>query len=175
MSYKITAGIPESDLKGWLEDALKKYGLYENRGVNYSKADIAPIVMCTVVCGDKIFLAKRGYGLADAEGYWSTVNGFIDEIRPVKVIAQQEVKEELGQDVSLDDIKVGKSYTLQNPKERRRYIVFPCLVSFDKKPDVVLDREHTEFAWIKREELESFHILEDLVYAVDQSLKLRRT
>ena len=29
MTYKITEGIPESALNEWLENALKKYGLYE--------------------------------------------------------------------------------------------------------------------------------------------------
>ncbi len=118
MPYKITDGIPETALEDWLKDALKKYGLYEGKAVNYTHADTAPIVMCTVQVGDEILLVKRGYGLADAEGYWSTVNGFIDEFKPVKEIAQQEPLEELSFEVSLSAIKVAKSYTLQNPKEK---------------------------------------------------------
>ena len=173
MSYTISAGIAETELKTWLENALKKYGRYNNQGVNYTRADIAPIVMCTIVCGNEILIAKRGFGLADAEGYWSTVNGFIDEIKPVKEVAQQEAREELGLDVSLDDIKVGTSYTLQNPKEKRKYIVFPCLISLRTKPSVVLDREHTDYAWIPREKLKTYHILDDLPHAIDQALKLR--
>src|SRR5438309_8753593 len=117
MSYKVTPGIAETELKAWLKEALGKYGRYHGKGVNFTDADIAPIVMCTVTYGDKILLVKRGFGLADAEGYWSTVNGFIDEIKPVKEIAQKEVKEELGIDVKPDASQVGISYTLQNPKE----------------------------------------------------------
>lgn len=174
MSYKITEGIDEAELKPWLESALKKYGLYEGKAVNYTHADTAPIVMCTLVCDDEILIVKRGYGLADAEGYWSTVNGFIDEFRPVKEIAQHEIEEELGLIVSQDSILVGKSYTLQNPKEKRRYIVFPCLVVLKNKPArIVLDRENTEYAWIKREDLENYYILDDLPYAVDAALVTR--
>lgn len=172
MSYKITEGIQESELKSFLKDALEKYGRYNNLGVNYTDADIAPIVMCTVVCGDDILLVKRGYGLADAEGYWSTVNGFIDEVKPVKQIAQQELREELGLTVEGGRIQVTDSYTLQNPKEKRRYIVFACLVRLDTKPDIVLDRENTEYKWIKRAELDSFHILEDLPFAIDKALAI---
>ncbi len=51
--------------------------------------------MCTVLVGEEILLVKRGYNLADAEGYRSTVNGFIDEVKPVKQIAKQEALEEL--------------------------------------------------------------------------------
>jgi 8-oxo-dGTP pyrophosphatase MutT (NUDIX family) len=172
MSYKITSGIAESELKTWLKDALKKYGSYEGKGVNYTNADIAPIVMCTVTCDDAILIAKRGFGLADAEGYWSTINGFIDEIKPVKEIAQQETQEELGLKVDLDSIKVGISYTLQNPKEKRKYVVFPCLIRLKNKPAIILDREHTDYAWIPREKLESYHILDDLSYSVDRALSL---
>lgn len=173
MSFKITDGIGEAELQGWLEKALDKYGLYEGKAVNYTHADKAPIVMCTVVCGDELLLVKRGYGLADAEGYWSTVNGFIDEIKPVKEIAQQEVKEELGLDASLDDIKVAKSYTLGNPKEKRKYIVFACLITLKSKPEIVLDREHTDYAWTTREQLKSYEMLEDLPYAIDAALGLK--
>jgi 8-oxo-dGTP pyrophosphatase MutT (NUDIX family) len=173
VSYKITAGIDEEDLPAFINSALEKYGTYQGQAVNYTKADLAPVVMCTIVHDNKIFLAKRGYGLADAEGYWSTVNGFIDEIKPVKEFAQQEIKEELGIAVKLYDIKVGKSYTLENPKDKRRYIVFPCLVELNFRPKVKLDREHTEFAWITRDELESYEILDDLFYAVDAALSIR--
>lgn len=172
MSYKITPGIDESELTSWLDKALEKYGLYEGKAVNYSKADVAPIVMCTIICNDEILLVKRGYGLADAEGYWSTVNGFIDEVKPVKEIAQQEAKEELGLDVTLDEIKVANSYTLENPKEKRKYIVFACLITLKSKPEIVLDHEHTDYAWTTREQLKDYEMLDDLPYAIDKALKL---
>ncbi len=173
MSYEITDGIAEADLKPWLENALRKYGLYEGKAVNYTDADVAPIIMCTVIVEDEILLAKRGYGLADAEGYWSTINGFIDEVKPVAEFAQQECLEELGLAVEISQIKVVSSYTLKNPKEKRRYIVFPCLVELDKKPEIRLDREHTDFRWIKRAELETYDILDDLPVAIDAALSVR--
>ncbi len=173
MSFKITAGIDEAELPFWLEKALEAYGLYENKAVNYTHADTAPIVMCTVLFGNELLLAKRGYGLADAEGYWSTINGFIDEAKPVKEIAQQEAKEELGLDVSLEDIKVAKSYTVENPKEKRKYIVFACLITLKSKPKITLDHEHTDYAWITRKQLESYEILDDLPYAIDKALELK--
>lgn len=172
MPFKVTPGINESELEGWLKDALKKYGTYQGRAVNYTKADTAPIVMCTVTYDDKILLVKRGFGLADAEGYWSTNNGFIDEIKPVREIAKQEIKEELSLDVPLDKIKVGKSYSLENPAEKRKYIVFPCLIELEEKPKIVLDPEHTEYRWIKRDQLNDFEILDDLPYAIDAALAL---
>jgi 8-oxo-dGTP pyrophosphatase MutT (NUDIX family) len=172
MPYKISEGLGETDLEAWLKDALKKYGTYQGNAVDFTHADIAPTVMCTVACGNEILLVKRGYGLADAESYWSTVNGFIDETKPVKQIAQQEAKEELSLDVPLENIKVASSYTLENPAEKRKYIVFPCLVELEQKPDIILDREHTEYRWIVRSQLEDYEILDDLPHAIDSALAL---
>lgn len=173
MPYKISEGLDEKDLKQWLEDALERYGTYQGKAVNYIHANTAPIVMCTVKCRDEILLVKRGFGLADAEGYWSTNNGFIDEVMSVAEIARKEIKEELSVDVSIGQVKVGKSYTLENPAEKRNYIVFPCLIELQEKPEIILDREHTEFRWIKRNQLENFEILDDLPYAIDAALSLR--
>ena len=38
MTYKISKGIKESELEGFLLNALKKYGLYNSVGVNFSVA-----------------------------------------------------------------------------------------------------------------------------------------
>lgn len=173
MPFKITKGIEETDLNNWLKKAFQRYGIYEGQSVNYTNADIAPIVMCTVIYDTEMLLVKRGYGLADANGFWSTNNGFIDQFKPVNEIAQQEIHEELSVDVTTEQIKVGKSYTLENPAEKRKYIVFPCLVTLTKKPKIKLDKEHTEYKWIKRSQLNSFEILDDLPYAIDAALKLK--
>ncbi len=173
MSFHISDGIPEDALEAWLNKALAKYGRYNGQGVNFTYADTAPIVMCTVVCGDNILLVKRGYGLADAEGYWSTVNGFIDEVKPVRTIAQQELNEELGLSVKPEKIKVAPSYTLQNPKEKRKYVVFACLVELPSKPDIVLSKENTDFTWTTRDKLNTFDMLDDLPYSIDTALALK--
>lgn len=172
MAYKITGGIDESELTKWLKAAGQKYGKFKDGRVNYTNADIAPVVMITVACNNEILLAKRGYGLADAKGYWSTVNGFIDEDKSVTQIAVQELKEEMGVKATQKDIKVGKSYTLKSSKEERSYIVFPCLLKLDIKPQIILDREHTDYRWIARSELEKYHILDDLPRVIDSGLKL---
>lgn len=172
MGYHISPGLPEEDLERWLAEALQKYGPYKHGGVDFSHADIAPVVMCVVACGDEILLLKRGYGLADANGYWSIVSGFIDFPRPVREIAQTELHEELNIEYSADKILVGASYTLENSAETRSYIVFPCLARLSEKPAIKLDREHTEFAWITRNQLSEYHILADLPHAIDQALSL---
>lgn len=173
MSYTISPGMSEDDLSIWLKSARQRYGTYRGKSINYKHADLAPIVMCAVVVGDEILLVKRGHSLSDASGYWSLADGFIDQEKPITHVAQLELKEELGLIVERDVIKLASSYTLHNPKEKRKYIVFPCLVQLDAKPAINLDYENTEFAWVKREDISCYEILDDLLYAVDQALVLQ--
>lgn len=173
MSYQIRSGLSAEDLVGWLKRAKKHFGCFDDGRVNYTEADTAPTVMCTVVFRNRLLLVKRGFELADAEGYWSTVDGFIDEIKPVKDQVKQEVQEELGIIVKDNNISVGPSYTLISPELKRRYIVFPCLVVLLTEPKIVLNEENTKFAWILRKDLEKYHMLEDLPYAIDSALKLQ--
>ena len=172
MSYEISKGVVEKQLPKLLTEAGQKYGKFKDGRINYTDADIAPVVMITVVCNDEILLAKRGQGLADADGYWSTINGFIDEDKSVAQIAAQELKEEVDLQISPQKIKVGPSYMVTNLQEKRSYIVFPCLVQLDGKPKIVLDPEHTEFTWTKRSKIGEFHMLEDTPYTIDAALAL---
>lgn len=172
LDYKIRPGIPESELPAWLDEAAQRYGIFADGRIDYTNASLAPAVMCTLKSGDEILLAKRGQGLADANGYWSLINGFIDENRPVAEIAANEFKEETGLIINPADIKIAPSYTMESQHEKRAYIIFPCLAVIDGKPAIKLDREHTAYAWIKREELENYHILDDLPVVVDAALGL---
>jgi 8-oxo-dGTP pyrophosphatase MutT (NUDIX family) len=172
LSYKISAGIDESELAGWIKSAKKKFGVFSDGRVNYTDSDIAPIVMCTLVAENKLLLAKRGHGLADANGYWSTINGFIDSPMPVAEVAAKELLEETGIRISPSLINVAKSYTLTSDQEKRTYIVYPCLARLKTKPEIILDSEHTDFVWINRAELDNYHILDDLLEAVDAALGL---
>ncbi len=174
MGYQISKGIKKSDLSSWLKIAAEKYNLFSDGRVDYTHADIAPIVMCTIVHEDKILLLKRGYGLADAEGKWSVATGFIDEDKPVEKIVAKEISEELGLEVNEGHIKVGNSYTLASDQEKRNYIVFPCLLVLDSKPAIILDREHTDYKWVKFEDIANFDVTDDFIYGVDQALKLNK-
>lgn len=170
MSYKISQGLDENDLSDWLDEAAAKYGKFDDGRVDYTEADIAATVMCTLRCGDKILLVRRDKNVSDAAEYWSTVNGFIDEKKPIAEVAQQEIKEELNVNVDVSNIIVRKSYTLENPKEKRKYIVYPCLVELNELPEIALNVENTEYAWVSLPEIETFDILDDLPYAIDSAL-----
>jgi ADP-ribose pyrophosphatase YjhB (NUDIX family) len=175
MAYKISEGLPEGELKAWLAKAADRFGVFADGRVDYKRADIAPIILCVVTCGEEFLLLKRGYGLADAEGYWSVVTGFIDEVKPVKQQVVQEIKEELGLSVDPNTVRLGRSYTLQNSQEKRGYIIFPARLSLLRKPRIVLSDEHTDHVWITKEKLDKYKILDDLPHAIEVALQAQYT
>jgi 8-oxo-dGTP pyrophosphatase MutT (NUDIX family) len=173
MDYQVSAGLDLSELPGWLARAAKQFGTFPDGRVNYKNAPLAPAVMCVLKCGDEFLLAKRGYGLADANGVWSIINGFIDEVKPVAQIASQELREELGLELPAKQIRVAESLGVKGNGEKRAYIIFPCLATVETKPVIKLDREHTDFAWINRQQLENYQFLPDLPLIIDRALALK--
>lgn len=173
MSYQTGPGLPERELPAWLAAAARRLGTFADGRVNYKRADLAPAVMCVLLVGDEFLLAKRGHGLADANGVWSIINGFIDEPKPVAAIAANELAEELGLTVDPAQIKVAPSILVSQNTEARDYIIFPCLVRLAQKPAIRLDREHTDYAWIKRPALDKYDFLPDLPLIIDTALGLK--
>ena len=49
----------------------------------------------------------------------------------------------------------------------KKWIVTPVLVELKDKPEIKLDWEHTEFEWIKPEEMKNY----DTVVSLDKSLE----
>ena len=50
-------------------------------------------------------------------------------------------------------------------KIKKTWVVHPILIELNKKPEVKLDWEHTEFKWIKPEQIKDF----DRVYGLEKS------
>ncbi len=59
MRFSITKGITETELENRLKGASQRFGTFNDGRVNYKDADIAPIVMCTIVYKDKLLLVKE--------------------------------------------------------------------------------------------------------------------
>ena len=60
-----------------------------------------------------------------------------------------------------------ESANVLDPKTKKIWIVHPAKVELKKNPIIKLDWEHTEYKWIKPENIKKF----DIVYNLDESLK----
>jgi 8-oxo-dGTP diphosphatase len=116
---------------------------------------------------DNILLLKRNAQRRTSPNKWQTPSGFMKEGESAEEAVLREVKEE----TSLDGIieKSGKAFEVID--EWGRWIIIPFLISIksaDNKVIVVIDtKEHSEFKWVKIEDIFSF----ECVKGIEEDLK----
>ncbi|RLI76564.1 hypothetical protein DRP05_12680 [Archaeoglobales archaeon] len=131
--------------------------------IDYSNSDIAPVITVFVKHGDEILILKRSDKVRTYKGKWNTVAGYLDEVKPIEYKVLEELREETGVEGNvISKIKFGRPYKFVDNKIKKTWIVFPVLVELKEKIDPKLDWEHTEFRWIKKEELANFDTVPNL-------------
>ena len=135
---------------------------------DYSNSDKAPVLTCFVRFEDEILLLKRSERVRTHKGIWHTVAGYIDEPKPIRQKALEELEEEL--DIHSEVVSgftAGEPYEFFDEGAKKSWIVHPVLVELKNKPVMTLDWEHTEFKWISPNEVSGY----DTVPKLDESLK----
>ena len=131
--------------------------------INYSLSSRAPAIICFVKYKDKILILKRSDKVNAYKGKWNSVGGYIDEDKPVKEKVLEELREELKIDKDLiREVREGKSYEVHDKSINKTWIIFPFLVELNKEPTITLDFEHTDFKWIKPDELSNYDVISGL-------------
>ncbi len=140
-----------------IEELSKKLPKLPDGRIDYSHSVFAPVVIIFVKYQDKILLLKRSAKVSTYPQKWSVVAGYLDEPKPIRQKVLEELKEELGlgKDV-ISKIHLGQSHKVRDDSINRLWLRFPVLVELKKKPKIVFDWEHTQFKWIKPEELKDF-------------------
>ena len=118
--------------------------------INYTGAKKAPVLNCVVQYGDKVLLLKRSDKVANYQGYWNFVAGFIDEPRPIREKVLEEVAEELKiEEADIASIKTAEPYEVFDPNAQKTWIVYPALVVLAKQPEKDSDKELQK--WLKEQ------------------------
>ncbi|MCH7568695.1 MAG: NUDIX domain-containing protein [Nanoarchaeota archaeon] len=141
---------------------------FEDGRIDYHNSKRAPVLICFVKFNDEILILKRSENVMVYKGKWNGVGGFLDEDKSVEEKVLEELKEELDIDKEVvKEIKVRDSYELFDEEIDRTWIIFPVLAELSEKPEIKLDREHTEYKWIRPSEIEEF----DFIFKVDEILE----
>lgn len=136
--------------------------------IDYSNSNIAPVITVFLKYKDKIILLKRSAKVRTYQDKWNTVAGYLDEVKPIYEKVVEEINEELNLDEdNISSIHIGKPYKFIDTKINETWIIHPVLIELKNKPTIELDWEHTEYKWIKSEELRDF----DTVPNIDKSLE----
>ena len=142
----------------YIFEIIKKLGAdlpkFPDGRIDYTNSISAPVLIIFVRFQDRILLLKRSKKVNTYKGKWSSVAGYLDEIKPIRQKVLQELKEEtnIGED-SIMDIKFGQSYKIKDDTVHKLWLRFPVLVELKEKPRIKLDYEHTDHKWIKPEEI----------------------
>lgn len=161
-------GTKERGIIKTVEYFAKRLPKFSDGRIDYSKSDIAPVVTVFIRYNDKVLLLKRSDRVGTYPGKWNTVTGYLDEVKTIREKVWDEIEEEIG--ISDEDIlsyDFGESYKFKDSSANKTWIVHPVLVDLKDKPVIKLDWEHTEYKWIRPDQIKKF----DVVPRLDESLK----
>ena len=144
----------------------KKLPRFPDGRIDYSSSDIAPVTTVFIKYEGRILLLKRSDKVSTYQGKWNSVSGYLDETVPIRKKILEELREEVGiREENIKSLILGKDYEFTHNK--KTWNVYPALAELKNKPIIELDWEHTEYKWIKPEELKNF----DTVPELDKGLK----
>jgi 8-oxo-dGTP diphosphatase len=110
-----------------------------------------------------ILLLKRNALRRTSPNKWQTPSGFINEGESAEEAVLREVKEETALDGTIK--KSGAVFEVID--EWARWIIIPFLIIVKSDKVVIDTREHSEFRWVKVNEVSSF----ECVKGIDEDLK----
>jgi 8-oxo-dGTP diphosphatase len=112
---------------------------------------------------DCILLLRRNAQRRTSPNKWQTPSGFIKEGESAEEAVLREVKEETALDGTIK--KSGRAFEVVD--EWARWIILPFLVLVKSYTVVIDPREHSEFKWVKVDEISSF----ECVKGIEEDLK----
>ena len=158
----------EQKITRMINEFAKKLPKFPDGRIDYTHSDTSLVLTVFIKYKDKILIFKRSNKVGTYQGKWNTVTGYLDEPKPLIEKIMDEMQEETG--IKKNNIlshSLGEPFKFTDPKARKTWIVHPAKVELKNNPDIKLDWEHTEYKWIKPEELKKF----DTVPRLDLSLK----
>ncbi len=158
----------ESEIERQVKELTERLPRFPDGRIDYSHSEVALVVTCFVTFQDKILLLKRSDKVRTYRGKWNTVAGYIDEPKPLREKALQELSEELG--ISAEDIEsitFGQPFEFHDLAIKKTWRVHPVLAALKRWVEIKLDWEHDDSRWILPDEIKNF----DIVPRLEDSLQ----
>jgi len=106
------------------------------------------VITAFLVKDDKILLVKRSPEVGTYSGRWSAISGYLEK-SPLQQ-AKTELREETG--LSNEDFKLvkkGDFLKIKDRSKKRNWIVYPFRFKLVNEKPIKLNRENTEYRWVK--------------------------
>ena len=162
----------EQELLKIIEELGKKLPKFKDGRIDYSNSNIAPVITVFVKVGDEVLLLKRSNKVSTYKGKWNTVAGYLDELKPIREKVLEELKEEVGiEENIISSIHIGEPFKFTDKEINKTWLVCPSVVELLKKPEIKLNWEHTEFKWVKQDELSNYDTVPNLIRSFENACK----
>lgn len=160
----------EQRIRNIVEQFAKKLPKLSDGRIDYSDSDAAPVITVFIRFRDRILLLKRSDKVATYRGKWNTVSGYLDEPRPIREKVLEEIQEEVGiGEDNILSIHIGETYEVKDTEINKTWIVHPVLAQLKSRPAIRLDWEHTEYKWVRAEELRNFETVLKLEKSLEEA------
>ncbi len=136
--------------------------------INYTNSDKAAVVSIIVKYRDEILLLKRSNKVGNYKSKWNVVAGYLDSETPIREKVLQEVNEETGiTEKDILSVKIFPPTIIKDTFLKKIFITHISLITLKSRPKIKLDWEHTEFKWVRLEDVSKF----DTIPGLDKELK----
>jgi 8-oxo-dGTP pyrophosphatase MutT (NUDIX family) len=156
-------------VEGGIIETVKRFSKlprFPDGRIDYTNAEAAPVITVFVKSGNKVLLLKRSGKVGHYKGKWNAIAGYLDEERPAREKVLEELREEAGiPEKQVKSIGFGEPFANKDKAIKRTWLIHPVLVEV-RDPSIRLDWEHTDYAWIKPQELTNY----DHVPSLEKSL-----
>lgn len=144
---------------------------FEDGRIDYSNSKEAAVIDVLARHNGKVLLVKRSNKVSNYPEKWNVITGYFDELKSVEQKALEELEEETGiKKADIQSVNFKRVCRWKDDQIGKTWIVHQVLAELKRKPNIVLDWEHTEYAWIKPGELKNFDIIPDIENLFNQLL-----
>lgn len=155
-----------------LDKELPKKILDGKEVFDFEDAKVIPVVICNVFYNGKILIAKRSEKVSISQGKWSVVAGHLDRLVPVQEIILEELKEEVNiKENEIRTINATEIIEIFQKNSEKKIVVLLAWIYLKCLPEVKLNWENTEYAWVNENELLEYELGSELKPIIPKIIK----
>ncbi|HIH31690.1 TPA: NUDIX domain-containing protein [Candidatus Woesearchaeota archaeon] len=150
-----------------VKNLYRKYPKFPDGRIDYSDKKTCAVLTIFVEFNGKILLMQRSDKVSTYKGKWMTLAGYYDELVPIKKKILEELREELNiGESNVKTLTVNKPHKVTDRDINKEWIIFTSRIILGKSSKIKLDWEHTEYKWVKPQEILNMNIVPSLIVSL---------
>jgi 8-oxo-dGTP pyrophosphatase MutT (NUDIX family) len=138
---------------------------FDDGRIDYHTSSEAVVLNCLLLCNEKLLVLHRSDRVGWHKNRWHVVAGFLDEEKSLEAKALEEIREELGV-TKLEYSRIAVYGPTIDTDSHKRWTVYTVLLEIESEPQITLDWENTEFAWVPLHDLARYDLMPGILRAL---------